>query len=157
MLATSKIKWFGSIILAGIFLVLALIGGNWGTSYSASASIAAAPIITSIRPSTVPAGSGNTIIIITGSNFGNLVTPIQVRLTMVGIDRLLTPLQVVPNGISVIIPADMLTVPALYTLTVLKSNFGTIPTIPTPPDVEISNPLPFMVYRDAFYHPIINR
>jgi hypothetical protein len=157
MLATSKIKWFGSIILAGILLVLALIGGNWGTSYSANASVAAAPIITSIRPPAVLAGSGNTIIIISGSNFGSLITPIQVRLTMLGIDRLLTPLQVLPNGISVIIPADLLTVPAVYTLTVLKSNLGTIPTIPTPPDVEISNPLPFMVYKEAFYHPIIFR
>jgi hypothetical protein len=42
-------------------------------------------------------------------------------------------------------------------LTVLKSNIGTIPTIPTPPDVEISNPLPFIVYQAAFYHPIIFR
>ena len=54
MLATSKIKWFGSIILAGILLVLALMGGNWGTNYSASASVNAAPVINSIQPSDSP-------------------------------------------------------------------------------------------------------
>ena len=43
MLATSKIKWFGSIILAGTLLVLALMGGKWGTIYSASASVNVAP------------------------------------------------------------------------------------------------------------------
>jgi TRAP-type C4-dicarboxylate transport system permease small subunit len=45
MLTTSKVKWFGSILLASILLILALIGGKWGTDYSASASVNATPII----------------------------------------------------------------------------------------------------------------
>src|SRR4030042_5016590 len=116
MFATSKMKVLGSIILAGPFLVLAVLGGNWGTSYSASASVAAAPYIASIIPSAVPAGSPETTIIISGSNFGNL-NDTRVRLSGIGIDELLTPTSVIQGGISVRIPAALLTQPNLYILT----------------------------------------
>lgn len=155
MLATSKIKWFGSIILAGILLALALMGGNWGTNYTASASVNAAPFIESIYPSVVPAGSPDTTMIISGANFGN-TTDTRVRLTGVGVDLLLTPLQVIPDGISVSIMANLLVVPNLYIVTVVKTTSGTVPTIPFPPGMEVSNPVPFTVYEPLFtYLPLI--
>jgi hypothetical protein len=147
MFSTSKIKWFGSIVLAGCLLTLALMGGNWGTTYPANASVAAVPVITSIDPSKVPAGSADTIVIISGSNFGNMDTT-RVRLTNTDTDLLLKPLQVLPNeGVSVNITDTLLVSPTLYIVTVIKSEPGSIPTLPiVPPYDLISNPLPFFVY-----------
>ena len=158
MFTTSKIKWFGSIILAGILLVLAIFGGKWGTSYVAGASVNVAPIITAINPSSVPAGSPDTWLIIWGSNFGTLLDT-RVRLTGVGFDQLFTPREIRQDRIIVILPASLLVDPNLYTLTVIKSKYGTIPTIPTipvPPDDEISNPVPFTVFeRQLMYLPLM--
>ena len=69
MPTTSKLKWFGTIILAGILLGLGLIGGTWGTDYSASASVNAPPIIEYIIPEVVPYGSPDIRMIIHGFNF----------------------------------------------------------------------------------------
>ena len=157
MLATSKIKWFGSLILASTLLVLALLGGNWGTNYSASANVNATPIINYIQPSAVPAGSPATVMIIAGSNFGNSHDT-TVRLLGGGIDQTIVPMVVTPNGISVQIPAGLLDVPTIYLVTVIWSDFNTVPTVPiTPHDYE-SNPVPFTVYEGQFvYLPIITK
>jgi hypothetical protein len=159
MSAPSKIKWFASIIMAGTLLFLALMGGNWGTSYSASASVYVAPFIASMDPSAVLAGSANTPLIINGSNFGT-GTDTRVRLAGDGIDLLLIPLEITSDQIRVIVPAYLLVEPIIYTLTVIKSIGGTIPTIPTipnPPGEEISNPVPFTVYGPFTYLPIITK
>ena len=50
MSVTSKIKWLASIVLAAVLLTLALMGGKWGTSYTANAGVYVAPIIDVIRP-----------------------------------------------------------------------------------------------------------
>ena len=155
MLTASKIKWFGSLTLAGILLVLALLGGNWGTNYSASANVNATPVIDYIQPSAVPAGSPDRVMIIFGSNFGNLQDT-TVRLVGGGIDKTIDPMVVTPNGISVQITADLLDVPTIYQVTVIWSDFNTVPTVPvTPHDFE-SNPVPFTVYEGKFiYLPIV--
>jgi len=151
MLVTAKIKWFGSIILAGTLLVLALMGGNWGTNYIASASVDVAPIITSIFPASVPAGSPTRVLIIWGSNFVEQDKTIQVRLTTgFGFDQSFTPAEIRPGRIYVILPASLFVDPTLYTLTVVKSNPATLPI------VEESNPLPFTVYKTLYlYFPIM--
>ena len=156
MLATYKIKWYGSLILAGVLLTLALTGGKWGTTYSARASVAVAPHIDSIIPSLVPAGSPDIVLIITGSNFGDS-TDTRVRLVENEVDILLEPLQVLPDGISVIIADTLLVDPTLYSITVVKSTKHTIPTIPIlPPWDEESNPASFFVYGPSFIHlPIV--
>jgi hypothetical protein len=149
MLATPKIKWFVSIILAATLLVLALIGGKWGTTYTASANVYAAPFITSIVPSTVPAGSPAILLVINGSNFGN-VTDTRVRLRGSGVDELFIPATITQGRITVAIRADLLDVPIAYILTVEKTIGGTIP------GVEISNPVPFTVFEPLFYYlPIV--
>jgi hypothetical protein len=155
MFATSKIKWFGSIILAGTLLVLALMGGKWGTNYSASASVNATPVIDYIQPSALPAGSLYRVMIIFGSNFGNLQDT-TVRLTGVGVNQTISPIMVIPDGISLLIPADLLDVPTLYLVTVIVSDYDTIPTIPITPHDHESNPVPFTVYEGQFIHlPIV--
>jgi hypothetical protein len=156
MLVTAKIKWFGSIILGGTLLVLALMGGNWGTNYIASASVDAAPIITSISPASVPAGSPDILLTIWGSNFGSM-NDTRVRLTTgFGFDQLFSPAEIRQNRILVILPASLFVDPILYTLTVVKSTPGTIPTLPPTPYDEESNPVPFTVYETLYlYFPIM--
>ncbi|OGN98614.1 MAG: hypothetical protein A2Z71_11040 [Chloroflexi bacterium RBG_13_50_21] len=160
MLATNKIKWSISIILGGLLLVLALIGGNWGTSYAASAPDCAVPSITLVNPSVVPSGSPDTVIVITGSNFGN-IDDTRVRLQgSGGLDVILTqPLAVYPTALSVTVTDTLLTEPNLYILTVVKSCHAppTIPVLPLFPDWDVeSNEVPFTVYAaEYFYLPII--
>jgi hypothetical protein len=160
MFTTSKIKWFVSIILAGILLVLTIFGGKWGTNYTASASVNAAPVIYYIDPSIARVGSPDTLVEILGSNFGT-EDDTRVRLTGGGFDVLFVPEEIAPGRIVITIPAGMLVDPIVYTLTVIKSKYGTIPTIPTipnPPDDEISNPVPFTVFETLpMYLPIINK
>ncbi len=69
MFSSSKIKWFASIILAGIFLALGMMGGNWGTSYAAGASVNVAPVIDKITPSSVKVGSSDVYMLIDGLYF----------------------------------------------------------------------------------------
>ena len=159
MFTRSKIKWLGTFILAGILLTLAMVGGNWGTSYSASAYVDAPPYIDSIDPFAVQAGSPYIVVIISGGNFGTDRDSIRVRLTGDGVDDMLEPLVVLPDGLSVAIDAPYLEVPRSYTITVVKSIYHTIPTIPTiPPSDEVSNPIPFLVYEPLFlYLPVINK
>ena len=156
MVATSRFKWFGSIVLAGILLILALMGGKWGTNYSATAGVYIAPFIDSIIPSAVPAGSPDTVVEISGSNFGTL-DDTRVRLTGTGVDQLFVPGAISPDQISVTITSTLLIEPQQYIVTVIKSISGTMPTLPIPPDVEISNPVPFTVYSPSLYLPIITK
>jgi len=159
MLATSKIKWLGSIILAGILLVLAMMGGNWGTTYAADNSVNVAPIITSLIPSAIRVGSPDTVVIVIGSEFGDILDT-RVRLVGNGVDQIIEEtLQVIKNGISIRIPANLLASPNLYILTVIKSSKHTIPTIPIwPPFDEVSNSITLTVYTPLFtYLPCIKR
>lgn len=159
MLATSKSKWLGSIILAGTLLALALMGGNWGTSYAADNSVNVPPNITSLIPSAIRVGSPSTVVIVVGSGFGS-ISDTRVRLVGNGIDQIVEEtLQVIETGISIRIPANLLASPNLYILTVIKSNKQTIPTIPIwPPYDEISNSTMLTVYTPVFtYLPCIKR
>ena len=161
MLTTSKIKWLGSIILAGTLLVLAMMGGNWGTSYAADNSVNVAPTITSIIPSLIRVGSASKVVIVVGTDFGD-IKDTRVRLVGNGVDQIIEEtLQVIETGISIRIPATLLAVPTSYTLTVIKSSIHhTIPTIPLwpPPYDEVSNSLTLTVYTPVFtYLPCIKR
>ena len=158
MLASSKIKWIGSIFLAGIFLALSMMGGNWGTTYTADASMYAVPHISSIVPAAVPAGSSDTGIIIFGSNFGN-VTDTRVWLTSTGFEELITPMVVTNTAISLVLSDTLLVEPKLYIVTVIKSVVQTVPTLPPVPiKDEISNGVPFTVYEArSTYLPVIDK
>lgn len=145
------------MILAGVLLTLALMGGKWGTRYSANASVVVAPHIESIVPSLVPAGSPDTTLIIIGSNFGDK-SDTRVRLTGVGVDKILEPIDIVPDGMSVLITDTLLVDPTFYIITVVKSNKPSIPTIPITPWDEESNPAAFFVYGASYIHlPIITK
>ncbi len=157
MVATSRFKWFGSIILASFLLILAVTGGKWGTDYSASAGVYPAPFIELIIPTAIPAGSPDRLVLIIGSNFGDM-NDTRVRLTGTGVDVLLVPQEIYQDGIAIIITDTLLTEPQQYILTVAISYRGTIPTIPFPPDVVVSNPVPFTVFVSlSEYLPIINK
>jgi len=159
MLTTSKIKWLGSIILAGTLLVLAMMGGNWGTSYAADNSVNVAPTITSIIPSLIRVGSASKVVIVVGTDFGD-IKDTRVRLVGNGVDQIIEEtLQVIETGISIRIPATLLAVPTLYSLTAIKSNKQTIPTIPLwPAHDEVSNSITLTVYTPVFtYLPCIKR
>jgi VCBS repeat-containing protein len=113
------------------------------------------PFIASINPFIVDAGSPDITIIIFGSNFGD-ITDTRVRLK--GFDTLLTPLQVLSNGISIKITADQLAKPNIYILTVIKSTIHMIPIIPLTPYDQESNPVPFTVFGTRYiYIPIITK
>jgi hypothetical protein len=96
MVATSRFKWFGSIVLASFLLIQAVIGGKWGTDYSASAGVYAAPFIESIIPTAVLAGSPDRLVLIIGSDFGSM-DDTRVRLTGTEVDVLLVPLAINPE------------------------------------------------------------
>jgi hypothetical protein len=157
MLMKSKFKWIGTIVLAGFLLVSALLGGKWGTSYAADAAVSAPPVIYGIIPAAVPAGSSDKLIIISGANFGD-VTDTAVRIKGTVVDQILVPEAVIPDGISVYIPADLLVNPTVYLITVVKSTQQSIPTIPITPWDEQSNPWPFKVFEPInTYLPVIER
>jgi hypothetical protein len=154
MLSTSKIKWFGSTILAGTLLVLALLGGKWGTSYAADSGINADPTISLIIPSAVTVGSPDKLIIISGANFGSN-SDTRVWLAD-GVNVPLVPISIIPTGISVVIPQSYLVAPKTYTIKVIvhipPGTVPTIPTIPNPPDVLISNGVTFTIYQPIFIY-----
>jgi hypothetical protein len=158
MFTISKIKWIGSLSLAGIVLLLALLGGNWGTDYTASASANLAPHIDYIDPQGVPAGSGDIVMIISGSNFGNM-NDTAVRLTSGGYDVMHPPLFVSSTGISLNISHTLLAFPTTYDVTVYTSSKPTIPTLPIVPTYDTpSNTVHFLVYSpESSFLPIIAR
>ena len=156
MFTISKIKWIGSLSLAGVVLLLALFGGNWGTDYTASASANLAPHIDYIDPLGVPSGSGDRVLIISGSGFGNKADT-AVRLTSVGYDSMLPPLFVSSKGISLNISHTLLVFPTTYDVTVYTSSRPSIPTLPLWPTYDTpSNTVPFLVYEPvSSFLPII--
>jgi hypothetical protein len=151
MLTRSKMKWMGTILVAGIALALALMGGKWGTSYAADAGVNIPPTITKLIPNAAPVGAPNKYITITGSGFGTIANT-AVRVKGTTIDEYLTPLTVLPDGLIVLFPPSLFTHETVYLVTVVLYS-GTIPTIPP---FEESNPLPFTVYTPKnIYLPIV--
>jgi hypothetical protein len=162
MFATTRIKWLGSIILAGFLLVLAMAGGTWGNSYAANSVLNEPPVIDYIVPTALAAGSPDSVLIIVGSEFGEVEDEIRIWLKGIDMEYLLVPLNVINTGISVTLPANVLTDPDVYLVTVIKSHIGTVPTIPTSPDPplydHLSNSIPFEVFEASYsYLPIISK
>jgi hypothetical protein len=148
MFTTTKLKWLGTMILAGILLVLTFMGGEWGTNYSASAQVNASPIIQSIDPAIIPIKAPDTLMIIRGFNFGTLANT-RVWLTETGNRHELSPSAVIPREIRVTIPRDMLAVPTQYQVQVAIYTNGTVP------GDQLSNPVFFLVYSPVTYYPLI--
>ncbi|OGO14581.1 MAG: hypothetical protein A2032_04470 [Chloroflexi bacterium RBG_19FT_COMBO_49_13] len=158
MSATNKIKWSGSIILAGTLLVLAMMGGTWGTTYAADPGLNAAPIIDSIDPTGTYARSPDRLIYIYGANFGNQSNT-RVRITGIGVDQIARPEDYSPGRIIVVITDTLLIEPTYYNITVVKSTLPSIPTIPLEPEWDQeSNQVIFTVYEGKTnYLPFISR
>jgi hypothetical protein len=157
MLATTKIKWLTSIILAGILLGLALMGGKWGTSYAAT-SDGPSPIIYSVLPPKVPVRSLDKVIVVAGLYYGGN-TNTGVRLQGNNFDKVLHTIAVQDNAISVLVTDTLMTEATVYTLTVVRSDADTVPVIPlVPPYDHESNPLDFTVFQaEEYFLPIIRR
>ena len=150
MVISSKLKWFGTIILAGIILGLGLIGGNWGTDYSASASVYASPQIEYIIPEVVPFGSPDIQMIIHGLNFGPEADT-QVWLTKRNNTFELTPITFSPTELTVTIPSSLLELPALYRVQVAIYVGASVP------GDMLSNSVHFFVYSPETYYPLMLR
>lgn len=158
MITSSKVKWFGTILLAGIFLILALLGGKWGTSYSASASVNPDPIIQYISPVLARIGSPDTPMDIYGLNFEPIEdTKVWISNNCVVIPQVfcdtreLTPINISPTHISVIIPADMLQAPTIWIVQVVIYVGQTVP------GGNYSNPALFGVWSPDTYLPIMHK
>jgi hypothetical protein len=158
MITSSKVKWYGSILLAGIFIILALLGGNWGTSYSASASVNPDPIIQYISPVLVPIGSPDTPMDIYGLNFEPMVdTKVWISNNCVVIpgrdcgSREFAPVDISPTHISIIVPADMFEAPSIWIVQVVIYVGQTIPT------GNYSNPAVLGVWSPDTYLPITHK
>lgn len=158
MLTKPRFRWLISLILGGVLLLMALMGGNWGSDYSARASIDANPVIDYIVPSLIPAGSPDTVIIIGGSNFGNIYNT-RVRIKGDSQDKMLKPKYIISTGISVNITDTLMVNPTVYELRVYRSDYYTIPSIPTFPEWDkSSNPVNLTVYEPIpVFLPIIKR
>jgi hypothetical protein len=131
-------------------------GGNWGTNYSASASVNATPHIDYIQPSDVAAGSPARTMIIAGSFIDGNLQNTTVRFLGGGIDQKVDPFYVSNYGISVHVPANLLVVPRIYLVTVIWSDYNTVPTIPITPHDHESNAVTFTVYQgQSSYLPFV--
>lgn len=159
MIGSIQKKWFATISLAIMILILAIIGGKWGSSYSVSASPNIAPVIDSISPALVEVRSPDTQITITGSNFGNQEDT-GVFIYGGGYYRLLPPADTItPNYMTVVITDTLLVSPINFILQVVKTTDGTPPISPTlpHPNEEVSNPVRFSVWSPDTYFPIIQK
>jgi hypothetical protein len=158
MITANKLKWLGSIILAGVFLVMAVIGSDWGTNYTANASVNADPIIYLIQPPKVPVRSPDKIIVVSGLNFGDKDNT-GVRLSRDGFDTVLRAIDVGGGGISVSVTNTLMTETTVYTLTVVRSDYPSIPSVPLYPEWDHeSNSLPFTIFQaEEYFLPIIRR
>ncbi len=158
MRSAAKIKWLVSILLAGIVLVLALLGGDWGTTYNAEASTNA-PVITSITPMWEFVGTQSFFMVISGSDFGTSTQNVRVHIIGNGVDDLIEPYRVLDNGMSVTISASYMTAPNLYSITVIKSTKPSIPTLPIWPVIDQeSNAATFTVVApQRFYLPVVDK
>jgi hypothetical protein len=157
MFTTSRIKWIGTIILAGLLLIVALLGGKWGSSYSASAHVYTTPNIYSIIPVFVPEESPDTPMTISGNNFGSMdVTRVWISKgcfapTPGCFPEELDPSAVSPTQVSVTIPASYLVSPAIYWLQVVVYVGETVPF------GNYSNPALFIVGHPDHYLPLIQK
>ncbi len=150
MFTTSKVKWFGSILLAAILLILALTGSKWGTTYAASASINATPIIQDIFPEIVTVGSPDITMVINGLYFGTLADT-KVWLYERGVPQELDPVSVNANQITVTIPANLLDAPHIYLVQVVVYVSDTVPV------GNYSNLVPFSIWSPDTYLPIMHK
>lgn len=159
MLTSQKSKWIVSLCLGGILLALALLGGKWKISYASDAGINADPHINSIYPTAVPAGSGDVMLIIYGTNFGTIEDFVRVWIHDQDHDYTAAPFNVEDTSLSVIITDTLLVDPNTYTITVVKSNGQSVPTIPpTPIYDQVSNSVDFLVYQPLHrYLPAISK
>jgi hypothetical protein len=158
MSTTSKVRWFGSILLAGILLILALFGGKWGSDYSASASVNPDPVIQYITPVLLPMGSPDTLMDIYGLNFEPaadtkvwISNNCYVKPQVFCDTREFVPLDISPTHISIIIPADMLEAPAIYFVQVVIYVGTTVPA------GNYSNPGYLLVWSPDTYLPIMHK
>ena len=158
MSGTAKSKWFACTFLAGLLLIVALMGGEWGIKYEAQAYLHTDPHIDWILPNHVMPGSPTIVMVIGGANFGNRIDT-SVRIRGTGIDDLLIPATILPNRIWVAIPFTYLEIPSVYTITVVIYDIPPIPTIPPPPPIGESNSVIFLVvdHLSTFYLPLINK
>jgi hypothetical protein len=146
-MSTASRKWIVSLILGGILVALALFGGKWQATYAANAGINQIPVIDHIEPAAIAAGSGDMMLIIFGSNFGESEDYDRVWLRDQTHDDYITPTNVIPDGISVLIPASFFTTPTTYTVTVVQSNGQSIPRNPPwDPYDHPSNSVDLVVY-----------
>ena len=158
MSRATKYRWVVSLSLGGILLVIALIGGNWQTSYAADSGLNTAPIIDYIDPEQTKVGSGTTPMIIYGSNFGEIESNIRIWLSDQVNNYTIAPYHLGDSWISLYIPDPLLSSPVTYTLKVVKSNGLSIPTVPPTIYDTTSNAVNFLVYTAKFiYLPITKK
>ena len=159
MATVYKNKWILSIILGGTLLFLAIMGGSWQISYAADDSVNVAPVINFIYPHAVPAGSGDVTMLISGENFGEVEDFIRIWVYDQDNDYSIVPVNVIDNGIGLVITDTLVATPNIYTIRVVKSNGLSIPTIPPDPIYDlVSNPVDFIVYTAQFnFLPLITR
>lgn len=161
MLPSNKIRWVGGFALAGFLLILTLLGGDWGTMNKANAGVNDAPIVYSIYPDKTAGGIvHNVIVIISGANFG-ILKDTAVRIRDASVDDIIKPLSITPggDGISFVIDYGYLLTPTVYDISVVKSTFPSVPTIPlTFWDQESTPPVTFTVFPPNYIHlPIVSR
>ncbi len=155
----TKIKWIVSIIVGGILLTLALMGGGWHVSYASDVSPNQDPFIDHLTPSIVPAGSGHVMLIISGANFGASEDWVRIWIKDIDHEYIARPVTVIDTAISTIITDTLLVEPNLYSIAVIKSNGLSIPPIPPDPVYDkVSNWVDFLVYEGKFFYlPLISR
>ncbi len=159
MSTSIKHKWIVSFILGGVLLALAMLGGGWKISYASDANTIDPPHIDSIFPDAVPAGSGNVMMIIGGTNFGVSESYIRVWIHDEEHDYKAAPFNVEDTSLSVIITDTLLVGPDIYIIKIVKSNGLSIPTVPPNPTFDqVSNAVDFIVYQPQYvYLPIIRK
>ncbi|BDC52825.1 hypothetical protein F183_A51400 [Bryobacterales bacterium F-183] len=129
--------------------VQVLSGAN-AASLVSTLPILPSPVITSITPTGVQAGTGNTVLTITGSNLTQLSFYLLTRVRFGS--TLLTPTSETPTQVVVTVPANLLTTPGVFPVTVeIEQQVGNIAKVPeasrTPLMVgNVSNAVNFTVF-----------
>ena len=162
MLTSTKIKWLGSITLAGILVILALMGGDWGKDFKANASEAPLPVITRLIPDRMPVRSPDKVIVVEGYIPGN-EHDTAVRFSGSYFDDMLHPPEVYEFGTSVNVTDTLMTEATVYTVTVVISRWPppdgpTIPHLPITMYDDVSNVLTFTIFPvNEFFLPVISK
>lgn len=120
------------------------------TSNTLTMTVLPSPVISTIAPTGVQAGSGNTVLTITGSNLsqGQYYFFTQVRFG----STLLEPSSVSPTQVQVTVPSSLLTTPGVFPVTVeLFQDFGSAAKVPQASYSRaqvgsVSNPVNFTVF-----------